>query len=543
MTSNGEHASFLFSGGPDAPERIHYQLPPEVLIKQTLIRGEGTLSSSGALCIDTGQFTGRCPKDKFIVRDAITSFTVDWNEYNQPVAESCFLKLKEKMFRYMTGKKDIWVRDVTACAHPVYRMNIRVINEQPAANLFCYNMFMPPEEEELSRFLPGWEVIHLPGFKADPLSDGTPTERFAIISFLHKMILIGGTAYTGEIKKGIFTVLNYLLPQEHTILSMHCSVNIGKEENEAALFFGLSGTGKTTLSADPHRGLVGDDEHGWTHHSVFNFEGGCYAKVINLSPEKEPAIWGAIGKGALIENTIFREGSTDIDFSSDRITENIRASYPLSSIPDAVIPSLCPGPKHIFFLTCDAFGVLPPVCRLTPEQAMYYFISGYTAKVAGTEAGITEPKATFSACFGAPFLPLHPSVYAGLLGRKLAGSNITVWMVNTGWTGGSYGEGKRIPLPVSRAIVQAVLNDALGYVHFTQEEIFGLWIPNRCPGVDCDLLVPRRTWRDRNAYDEVASRLAGRFQNNFSRYADMVDESIRKAGPQPLSGSKKGTRI
>lgn len=541
MTVKSQHIPSLFPPGVESKVRIHYQLAPKALIQQTLERGEGELSDTGALCISTGEFTGRSPKDKFILRDTVTASVIDWNGYNLPIDEASFQRLKDKMLQYLALKEDIWIRDVIAGSHPAYRLTIRIVNEQPAANLFCYNLFLRPDEEALPIHAPDWEIIHLPGFEADPATDGTRTEHFALISFAHKSILIGGTGYTGEIKKSVFTILNYLFPHDKGVLTMHCSVNVGKDDGDAALFFGLSGTGKTTLSTDPHRKLVGDDEHGWTKDGLFNLEGGCYAKIIDLSAEKEPAIYGAVRDGALVENTTFQKGTRSIDFVSTRITENTRVSYPLHYIPDAVIPSVCGSPKHIFFLTCDAFGVLPPLSRLTTEQALFYFISGYTAKVAGTESGIREPKATFSACFGAPFLPLHPTKYASLLRRKLIQEDITVWMVNTGWTGGGYGVGRRIHLKDSRAMITAVVNVALKYVHFIQEEIFGLWIPKRCPGVDSHVLLPRHTWKDGAAYERAARHLAQLFIENFDQYTEVAGEEIRAAGPQAKQVSKNVT--
>ncbi|MEX0636106.1 MAG: phosphoenolpyruvate carboxykinase (ATP), partial [Ferruginibacter sp.] len=388
--------------GLQTTQSIHYQLSPSELSEQALQRNEAVLNDTGALVIKTGKFTGRSPKDKFTVKDEITNGTVDWNDFNIPIDEKYFFQLKDKMMAYLSAK-ELWVRDCFACADEQYQLSLRVINESPANNLFCYNMFIRPTAEQLKNFTPHWHVIQAPGFKANPSEDGTRAENFAILSFKHKTILIGGTGYTGEMKKGIFTMLNFVLPVRANILSMHCSANMGKD-GDTAIFFGLSGTGKTTLSADPNRMLIGDDEHGWTSDSVFNFEGGCYAKTIDLSEEKEPEIFHAIKPGALVENTSFFEGSNKIDFSSKAITENTRVSYPLTFISNALEPSVGKTPKNIFFLTCDAYGILPPISKLTPGQAMYQFISGYTAKVAGTEAGVTEPKATFSACFGAPFL-------------------------------------------------------------------------------------------------------------------------------------------
>ena len=395
---------------------INYQLSSHQLTEQSIQRGDGILNNTGALVINTGKFTGRSPKDKFTVKDALTETTVNWNDFNIPLEEKYFFQLKEKMLAHLNDK-EVWVRDCYACAEEAYRLKIRVINENPWSNLFCYNMFIRPEEKDLfadpsgENFEPSWHIIQVPSFKANPAVDGTRAENFSVISFTHKTILIGGTGYTGEMKKGIFTILNFVLPIRADVLSMHCSANMG-DDGDTAIFFGLSGTGKTTLSADPTRKLIGDDEHGWTKDSVFNFEGGCYAKCIDLSVEKEPEIYNAIKNGALVENVTFIEGTNKIDFNSKKITENTRVSYPLSYISNALEPSIGNIPKNIFFLTCDAYGVLPPISKLTSGQAMYQFISGYTAKVAGTETGITEPKSTFSACFGAPFLPLHPAQYA-----------------------------------------------------------------------------------------------------------------------------------
>ncbi|GAC1439989.1 MAG: phosphoenolpyruvate carboxykinase (ATP) [Sediminibacterium sp.] len=411
-------------------------------------------------------------------------------------------------------------------------MNIRVINEQPAANLFAYNMFLRPGEEELADFEPEWHIIQAPDFKADPAVDGTRQQNFAVISFTHKTILIGGTGYTGEIKKGIFTILNYVLPHDKQVLSMHCSANIG-EQGDVAVFFGLSGTGKTTLSADPARKLIGDDEHGWTADGIFNFEGGCYAKTIDLSEEKEPAIYRAIRPGALVENVCFFEGSNKIDFSNKTITENTRVSYPLHYISNSQESGMGGLPRNIFFLTCDANGVLPPVSKLNPGQAMYQFISGYTAKVAGTEAGIKEPKSTFSACFGAPFLPLHPGAYAGMLGKKMKEHDVNVWMINTGWTGGPYGTGSRMKLGYTRAMITAALNGQLDRVAYTEHPVFGMLVPASCPGVPTEILNPCSTWSDLAAYEARSKDLARQFIANFEKYAGGVSEEILAAAPKP----------
>jgi phosphoenolpyruvate carboxykinase (ATP) len=516
--------------GLTQPE-CHYQLAPEVLVEQAVNRGQGVLNDTGALCINTGEFTGRSPLDKFTVKDALTENSVHWNNFNIPVEEKYFLQLREKLLNYLNTKEEVWVRDSYACADPNYRLNIRVINENPWSNLFAYNMFLRPAEEELDNFKADWHIIQAPGFKADPKVDGTRQHNFAMVSFTHKTILIGGTGYTGEMKKGIFTILNYVLPHDKSVLSMHCSANLGKE-GDVAVFFGLSGTGKTTLSADPNRKLIGDDEHGWTSNSVFNFEGGCYAKVIDLSEEKEPEIFRAIKPGALVENVTFVDGTNQIDFASSKITENTRVSYPLNFISNAQEPSIGGLPKNIFFLTCDASGVFPPISKLTPGQAMYQFISGYTAKVAGTEAGVTEPKLTFSACFGAPFLPLHPGQYADMLGKKMTEHNVNVWMVNTGWSGGPYGVGNRMKLGYTRAMITAALNGDLNNVTFEQHPVFGMMMPKTCPNVPGEILNPRNTWEDKAAYDAKANDLAKQFIKNFEKYASGVSKETLAAAPK-----------
>lgn len=509
---------------------FHYQLSPEELTTQTLERGEGVLNNTGALVINTGKFTGRSPKDKFTVKDALTENTVYWNDFNIPIEEKYFFQLKEKMLKYLNDK-EVWVRDCFACAESKYQLHLRVINENPANNLFCYNMFIRPTEQELESFTPHWHVIQAPGFKADPSVDGTRQDNFAIISFTHKTILIGGTGYTGEIKKGVFGMLNYVLPERANVLSMHCSANMGCD-GDTAIFFGLSGTGKTTLSADPKRKLIGDDEHGWTEDSVFNFEGGCYAKTIDLSEDKEPEIFRAIRPGALVENTTFIEGTNQIDFASKKITENTRVSYPLSFISNALHPSVGKTPKNIFLLTADAYGILPPISKLTAGQAMYQFISGYTAKVAGTETGVTEPKATFSACFGAPFLPLHPGKYAEMLGNKMKDHNVNVWMVNTGWSGGAYGTGQRMKLAYTRAMITAALDGKLNDADFEAHPVFGMLVPTSCEGVPAEILNPRNTWADKDDYDTKAKELAHQFIKNFDKYANGVNEEILAAAPK-----------
>ncbi|SHM06608.1 phosphoenolpyruvate carboxykinase (ATP) [Chitinophaga sp. CF418] len=520
----------LLELGIRQPSHIYYQLEPAELIAQTVASGQGTITSSGALAVNTGQFTGRSPKDKFIVKDELTATTVNWNDFNIPVNPGSFDRLYDKITRYFTGK-DVWVRDGYACADPAYRVNIKVITETPWANLFAYNMFLRPAEEELDYIQPEWTVIQAPGFLADPATDGTRQDNFAMINFTRKMIIIGGTAYTGEIKKGIFSILNYILPHDHGVLSMHCSANQG-EQGDTAIFFGLSGTGKTTLSADPDRKLIGDDEHGWAADNIFNFEGGCYAKCIDLSEEKEPQIFHAIREGALLENTICHPGTTDVNYADKCITENTRVSYPLHYIDNALIPSIGGVPENIFLLTCDAYGVLPPISRLTPEQAMYQFISGYTARVAGTETGITEPTTTFSTCFGAPFLPLHPVKYAAMLGEKLRRHKAKVWLVNTGWTGGAYGTGQRIKLSYTRAMVAAALKGQLDKLAYKDHPVFGFSIPESCPGVPAELLDPINTWADKAAYDKQANALGHKFIHNFEKYADQATPEILSASPR-----------
>ena len=520
--------------GLDAANNVHYQLHPEELIQQTLDLNQGKLSDTGALVIQTGDFTGRSPNDRFFVKDSITKNTVNWTHFNIPIEEKYFFRLKKKMLAHLNSKPAVWVRDCFACAAPEYRLNIRVITETPWSNLFAYNMFLRPTEEELEEFETEWHIIHAPVFKADPALDGTPHANFAIISFTHRTILVGGTGYTGEIKKGIFTVLNYIMPYNKDVLSMHCSANMG-DEDDTALFFGLSGTGKTTLSVDPNRRLIGDDEHGWTEESVFNFEGGCYAKTIDLKEENEPEIFNAIREGALVENITFIKGTKQINFSSRAVTENTRVSYPLHFINNSLEPSIGPIPKNIFFLTCDAAGVLPPISKLTPAQAMYQFISGYTAKIAGTEEGVIEPKPTFSACFGAPFMPLHPGFYAEMLGGKLKENKVNVWLVNTGWSGGPYGVGKRIKLHYTRAMIAAALNGALDNVQYEAHPVFEIMVPLKCPNVPAEMLNPRNTWTDKTAYDYKVKDLAQLFNKNFEQYADGVSKEILMAAPKVSS--------
>lgn len=513
--------------------KVHYQLTPDELIQQTLDLGQGQLSDTGALCISTGKFTGRSPKDKFVVKDDITSDKLDWGEVNIPFEPVAFDKLHAKVSQYLSSQ-ELWVRDSYVCADPNYRITVRSITEKPWADLFCNNLFIRPEKSEVPFTTTGWQILHAPGFEANPSEDKTRQANFTIVNFTKKIILIGGTAYTGEMKKGIFGVMNFLLPSEYHRLSMHCSANEGKD-GDVALFFGLSGTGKTTLSADHERQLIGDDEHGWGEDSVFNFEGGCYAKCINLSEEKEPQIYHAIKKGTLLENIKFFPGTNKVNYDDDSITENTRAAYPIDFIPNAKRISRGGNPKNIFFLTCDAFGVLPPIGKLTKHQAMYHYVSGYTAKIAGTEIGVTEPQPVFSACFGKVFLPLNPVEYAAILGKTLgAHPEINVWLINTGWSGGSYGVGNRISLKYTRAIIQAAINGELDNVEYEKHEHFGIMQPKSCAGVPSEILNPKSAWADKEAYDKAANHLAKLFIDNFAKYAPKATAATLAGGPSIL---------
>ena len=508
---------------------IHYNLTSDELHDKTLALNQGKESAFGAIAINTGEFTGRSPKDRFIVKDAVTEDKVWWGNINIPFDAGKFDALYEKVTNYLS-EKEIYVRDSYACADENYKLNIRVINEYPWSNMFAYNMFLRPTAEELKSFDPEWLVVNAPGFMANPEVDGTRQHNFAILNFSKKIALIGGTGYTGEIKKGIFSALNFILPVYKNTLPMHCSANVGTN-GDTAIFFGLSGTGKTTLSADPERKLIGDDEHGWTNeNTVFNFEGGCYAKVIDLSKEKEPDIYNAIKRGAILENVVMDEEG-NVDFEDTSITQNTRVSYPIYHIDNIQQPSIGKNPKNIFFLTADAFGVLPPISKLTPGQAAYHFISGYTAKVAGTEAGINEPVPSFSACFGAPFMPLHPTKYAEMLSKKMQEAGVNVWLVNTGWTGGPYGVGSRMKLKYTRAMISAALNGALNDVNYIEHPIFKLSMPASCPKVPDEVLNPKQTWSDADAYDAKAKELAASFKKNFEKFEDYANAEIMSGAP------------
>ncbi|WP_240343868.1 phosphoenolpyruvate carboxykinase (ATP) [Paenibacillus sp. SYP-B3998] len=507
---------------------VHYNLSVAQLMSMSIQRKEGTLASSGALQVNTGKYTGRSPKDKFIVRESSVIDDIDWGQVNQPISEQQFERLYEKAQSYMK-QKELFVFDGFAGADPAYRLPIRVVNEYAWHNLFAHQLFVRPTNEELLAHKAEFTVIALPGLKADPTVDGTKSETFICLSFEKKIVLIGGTEYAGEMKKSIFSVLNFILPGKG-VLPMHCSANVG-EDGDVALFFGLSGTGKTTLSADPNRRLIGDDEHGWSDNGVFNFEGGCYAKCAGLSEEKEPQIWEAIRFGSVLENVVLDPTNGVADYGNTQLTENTRAAYPVEYIEGAMIPGVSGHPNVIMFLTADASGVLPPISKLTKEQAMYHFLSGYTSKLAGTERGVTEPEATFSTCFGSPFLPLRPTVYAEMLGKKIDEHQVNVYLINTGWFGGSYGVGERMRLSYTRAMVTAALNGSIEEATFSAIPFFGLLCPDHVPGVPSELLVPRNTWQDKELYDKKASDLAQRFVNNFKKFSH-VDASIVAAGPQ-----------
>ncbi|WBL22103.1 phosphoenolpyruvate carboxykinase (ATP) [Zunongwangia sp. HRR-M8] len=508
--------------------KANYQLSPEELQQITIENQQGEETRNGVLAIKTGKFTGRSPKDRFIVQDEVTKDRVWWGDINIPFDASKFDKLYDKVASYLSGK-EVFVRDAYACADKGYKLNIRVINEYPWSNMFSYNMFLRPTEAELQNFKEDWVILNAPGFKANPEEDGTRQPNFAILNFSKKIALIGGTGYTGEIKKGIFSALNLILPVDRNTLPMHCSANVG-EEGDTAIFFGLSGTGKTTLSADPKRKLIGDDEHGWSpDDKIFNFEGGCYAKVINLSKENEADIYNAIKPGAILENIVFKNG--EVDYTDTSITQNTRVSYPIDHIHNIQQPSIGENPKNIFFLTADAFGVLPPISKLSPGQAAYHFISGYTAKVAGTEEGVHEPLPSFSACFGAPFMPLHPTKYAEMLSLKMKKAKVNVWLVNTGWTGGPYGTGKRMKLGYTRAMIDAALAGNFEEITFEKEEYFGLKIPKYCPNVPSNILNPKKTWNDQEAYDAKAQYLADSFIKNFKKFEEYADYEILSGAP------------
>ncbi len=511
---------------------IWWNLTTPVLYEHVIQRREGLVAHLGPLVVRTGQYTGRSPNDRYIVREPSSEAHIWWGKVNQPFDPARYDALRARLAAYLQGQ-DLYVQDCYVGADPEYRLPIRVITELAWHSIFARNMFRREKDpEKLAAHRPEFTIIHAPGFHADPELDGTRSEAFILLNFGRREVIIGGTGYAGEMKKSVFTVMNYLLPPRG-VLSMHCSANYGKDLDDVAIFFGLSGTGKTTLSADPERTLIGDDEHGWSERGIFNFEGGCYAKVIRLSPEGEPEIYEAVRKfGTILENVAIDPETRRVNYDSDELTENTRASYPLSHMPRADRRGIAGHPKAIIMLTADAFGVMPPVAKLTPEQAKYHFLSGYTAKVAGTERGVKEPQATFSACFGAPFMALKPTVYSRMLRERIERHKVSVWLINTGWIGGPYGIGERIKLGYTRAMVRAALKGILDEVPMRVDPIFGFLVPERCPDVPCEVLNPRSTWPDPRAYDEQARKLAAMFIDNFKQFADEVAPEVLAAGPR-----------
>ena len=509
----------------------HWNLDGETLQRITVEKGMGVESENGTLAVNTGKFTGRSPKDRFLVKDGYTTNKVFWGRINKPISPDNFDKLYLEITHYLSGK-EVYVRDAAVCADPKYTMKVRTITEFPWSNYFIKNMFLRLDKDALINFEEDWLVLCAPGYECpNPQDFGILAGNFSILNFTKKIALVAGSEYPGEMKKGIFSALNLILPTEKEVLPMHCSANVG-EKGDTAIFFGLSGTGKTTLSADPKRKLIGDDEHGWTpENTIFNFEGGCYAKVIDLTEEKEPDIFRAIRPGALLENVVFKKGTKEVDYFDSSITLNTRVSYPIEHIDNIQVPSYADNPTNIFFLTCDAFGVLPPVSKLTPGQAAYHFISGYTAKVAGTETGINEPVPSFSACFGEPFMPLHPTVYAEMLSKKMTEAKVNVWLINTGWSGGPYGVGSRIKLKYTRAMISAILEGELEKVDYEIHPIFGLHMPKYCPGVPTEILDPMNTWLQKGGYISKAIQLAHSFHLNFDKFASEASEEIMKGGP------------
>ena len=509
---------------------VKRNLSPAKLIEEALKTESARLTDTGALLIETGKYTGRSPKDRFIVDEKGITEEINWGTENKKISPETFERIYGKVAAYLSNR-DVYVFDGFAGADPKFRIGVRVINEYASQNLFMHDMLIRPTKEELKKHKADFTVICVPGLKLDPKKEGVNSEAAIMLSFKHKLVVVVGSKYCGEMKKSVFSVMNYLLPHKG-VLGMHCSANMATDgSGDTALFFGLSGTGKTTLSTDPNRRLIGDDEHGWGDDGIFNIEGGCYAKCIDLSAEKEPEIYGAIRHGAVMENVIVDEETRVPDYTDKSLTENTRVAYPVDFIEGAVIPGVGGHPKTVIFLSADAYGVLPPVSKLTDEQAMYYFVSGYTSKVAGTERGITDPVCTFSTCFGSPFLPLDSSVYAELLGEKIRKHGANVYLINTGWTGGAYGVGKRMSLPATRAIVTAALNGSLANVEYETEPYFGLAVPKSCPGVDSNILNPMNVWKDKNEYDRLAKKLAGEFVQNFKKYTNMP-ANIVNAGPK-----------
>ena len=511
-------------------EKAYRNLSVPEIYEHSIASGKVQLTASGPFNAVTSPHTGRSPNDKFLVRENSSEGDVQWGAVNRPIDEDVFERLHQKVIDYLNKRPSLYARDVYACADSAFRLRVRFVTESAWHNLFIHNMFIRPTQEELARFEPDFTVLHAPEMQADPKKDGTRSGTFILVHLGKKIALIGGTRYAGELKKSIFSALNYFLPKQG-VLSMHCSANVG-EDRRTALFFGLSGTGKTTLSADPSRALIGDDEHGWSDQGVFNLEGGCYAKVIKLSQEAEPDIWDASHRfGTVLENVVLNSDRT-LNLDSQEITENTRSAYPIYFNKNTDPDGVAGHPNHIVFLSADAYGVLPPIARLTPEQAMYYFLSGYTAKLAGTERGVTTPEATFSACFGEVFMVWHPTVYAELLAEKMARHNSQAWLVNTGWSGGPYGVGKRMKIAYTRAMVRAAVEGKLDDVSTQADPVFGLAIPTSVPDVPDDVLIPRNTWGDPSAYDKQAAALAAQFRENFKRFEDTASAAVKAAGPK-----------
>ena len=519
---------YVESLGIIAPKAVYRNLTPAQLTEHAVARGEGTLSNTGALVVTTGAYTGRSPNDRFVVDTPSIHDEIDWGNVNVPISPEKFDAIYGKMMAYLQGR-EIFIFDGFAGADPKYNLSIRVVNELASQNMFIHQLLVRPNEEQLASFVPGFTVIAAPGFKCIPEIDGVHSEAAILVNFEKKMVLIAGSQYAGEIKKSVFSVMNYYLPKQG-VLSMHCSANVG-HDGDVALFYGLSGTGKTTLSADPNRKLIGDDEHGWSDEGTFNIEGGCYAKCINLTHENEPQIWEAIKFGSLVENVVMDPETREFDFNDGSLTENTRVGYPVEYIPNCVIPGVAGHPKTVVFLTADAFGVIPPISKLDKNQAMYHFVSGYTSKLAGTERGIVEPQTTFSTCFGAPFLPLKASLYAEMLGELIEKHDANVYLINTGWAGGKYGVGSRMKLKYTRAMVTAALNGELAKSKFELDPIFNVMVPTTCPNVPDEFLSQRKLWADEAEYEATAKDLAARFQKNFEKYADMP-EHIVNAGPK-----------
>ena len=521
----------LEAQGIETRADLHWNLVTARLVQAAVARNEGKLSADGPLVVETGAHTGRSAQDKFIVRDAETAGTVWWGKTNKPMEPEHFAALKADFYKALQNKEDLYVQDLYGGSQPEHRVGVRVINELAWHNLFIRTMLVRPQERELRGFKADYTIIDLPSFRADPARHGTRSETVIAVNFSEKLVLIGGTKYAGEMKKSVFGILNYLLPQTG-VMPMHCSANMGPD-GDTAVFFGLSGTGKTTLSADPARALIGDDEHGWSDTAVFNFEGGCYAKMIRLSPDAEPAIFATTKRfGTVLENVVMDPVTRQLDLDDNSLAENSRGAYPIDFIPNSSAENMGPVPRNIVMLTADAYGILPPIAKLTPDQAMYHFLSGYTARVAGTEIGVTEPDATFSTCFGAPFMPRHPSVYGNLLKERIAKGGVSCWLVNTGWTGGKYGVGHRMPIKATRALLNAALDGSLANAEFRTDPNFGFEVPVAVPGVDSAILDPRSTWPDKAAYDATAAKLVGQFVDNFRQFEDGVDAGVKAAAPK-----------